>query len=81
MYFTVNLAFANYFDNWIDSIIPTTDLDITEGEQIFPIALQDLTSNTSKLLDKPKHPRDHITQFKSEQIFWNNKGILTQNPK
>ena len=43
MYFTVNLAFVSYFDNWIDSIILTINHDITEDEQTLPISLQDLT--------------------------------------
>ena len=40
-----NLAFLYYFDNWTDSIIPTTDLGIAE-EQTIPIALQDITPYT-----------------------------------
>ena len=27
-YFTVNLAFFNYFDNWTDSIMPTINLEM-----------------------------------------------------
>ena len=60
--------------------MPTIDIDITENEQTLPLALQDLTPNTPKLIDKLTHLRDFITQFKSKQkISQNNKGILTQN--
>ena len=30
MYFTFNLVFVNYFDNWTDFIIPMVNFDITE---------------------------------------------------
>ena len=38
MYFMVNLAFVNQFDNWTDSIMPTIDFDITEDEQTLQLA-------------------------------------------
>ena len=61
MYFMLNLAFVNNFDKWTDSIMPIIDLDIIEEEQTLPIALQDLTPNTSKFIDKPTHLRDFFT--------------------
>ena len=51
MYFTVNLKLANYFGKWKDSIMPTIDLDITEGEQTLQLELQDLNQNTLQLID------------------------------
>ena len=58
MFFAVPLVFVNYFDNWTDSIILTIDLDISEDEHILLLVLQDLSSNTSKLVDKPTYLRD-----------------------
>ena len=64
MYFTVNMAFINYFDDLIDSLdVPILQNWITR-EQILPISLQSLEFN-SDLLRTPKTLKDQY-QHKKE---------------
>ena len=82
MYFTVSLPFLYYFDNWINCIMSTIDIDITEDEQKLALASQYLSPNTSKLIDKTRHLGDIITQFKSRQnIFSKQQGYIDMKSK
>ena len=68
MYYTVNLAFMNYFDNLIGNL-ETEKLDIhisqnwTTNEQVFPISLQTSDFDTN-LLKAPKTLKDLVKQYK-----------------
>ena len=45
MYFTVNLAFVNYFDNLVDSLDVPILKNWTTQEQILPISLEAFEMN------------------------------------
>ena len=63
MYFTVNTAFVNYFDDLIDSLdVPILQNWMTH-EQILPISLQSLEFNLN-LLQVPKMLKDFVNQYK-----------------
>ena len=54
MYFMVNLAFVNYFDNLVESLDVPILKNWTNKEQILPISLEAFEINSS-LLSVPKH--------------------------
>ena len=54
MYFTVNLAFVNYFDNLVESLDVPILKNWTTQEQNLPILLETFEINSS-LLNAPKH--------------------------
>ena len=69
MYFTINLAFINYFGmmtKW-NSNLPNITIDVTEQEQTLPLALQDLNPNDSVLISRPMHLTHFITKFQNNQ--------------
>ena len=49
MYFTVNLTFVNYFDNWTNSIDTPALLHQTTYEQILFISLTDVSLKSDLL--------------------------------
>ena len=53
MYFTVNLAFVNYFDNLVESLDVPILKNWTTQEQLLPISLEAFEINSS-LLSAPK---------------------------
>ena len=53
MYFTVNLAFVNYFDNVIESLGIPILRNWTTQEQILPLSVESFEKNAS-LLNAPK---------------------------
>ena len=66
MYFTVNLAFVNYFDNLVKSLdVPILKIRTTK-EQILPINLEAFEINSS-LLSAPKLLKDCVHQFKHKK--------------
>ena len=62
MYFTVNMALGNYFDNLTDSLDIPILQDWTTHEQILPISLQSFEFDSS-LLKVPKTLKDYVYQF------------------
>ena len=66
MYFTVNLAFVNYFDNLIESLDVPILKDWTTQQQVFPISLETFEINSS-LLTVPKILKDFVHQFKHKR--------------
>ena len=54
MYFTINLAFDNYFDNLVESLDVPILKNCTDQEQTSPISLEAFKIN-SCLLSAPKH--------------------------
>ena len=63
MYFPVNLAFVNYFDNVVESLDVPILKNWTTQEQILPISLETFEINSS-LLSAPKTLKDSVHQFK-----------------
>ena len=63
MYFTVNLAFVNYFYNLVESLDVPILKNWTAWEQILPISLEAFEINSS-LLIAPKMWKDYVHQFK-----------------
>ena len=53
MYFTLNIAFVNYFDNVVESLDDPILKNWTTQEQIFPISLETFVIKSS-LLNAPK---------------------------
>ena len=69
MYFTVNLAFVNYFGNLIKSLDVPILKNWTTQEQILPILLETYEINSS-ILNAPKMLRDFVHQYQhKKQIF------------
>ena len=69
MYFTVNLAFINYFDNLIDSLTFLILLNRTTYEQILPISLE-MFEFKPEFTKAPKILKDFAYQFKhKKEIF------------
>ena len=62
MYFSVNTAFINYFDDLIDSLDISILQNWTTHEQILPISLQSFVFN-SDLLKVPKMLKDFVQQY------------------
>ena len=70
MYFTVNLAFVNYFDNAIEDIgIPYR----TTQEQILPISIETFKFDP-KLCSTPKTLKDLVAQYKNKRKIMEIKG-------
>ena len=63
MYFTVNLAFVNYFDNLVECLNIPILKNWTTQEQILPISLESFEINSS-LLQAPQTLKDFIHQYK-----------------
>ena len=55
MYSTINLAFINYVNSWMDSNLPIIYIIMTGQEQKLPLTLQDLKPNDSILMNRPIH--------------------------
>ena len=62
MYFTVNLAFINYFDNLIDSLTFLILLNRTTYKEILPISLEKFEIKL-EMLKAPKTLKDFVYQF------------------
>ena len=78
MYFAVNMAFVNYFDNLTDSLDVPILYNCTTYEQILPIYLQPLDFD-SKLLQAPKTLKEFVHQFQhKKEILICEKGILVK---
>ena len=65
MYFTVNLAFVNYFDNVIESLGIPVLRNWTTWEQILPLPVESFEINAS-LLNTPKQMKDFVHQYKNK---------------
>ena len=66
MYFTVTLAFVNYFDKMIGSQGISILGIWTTQEQILPISVESFEINTS-LLNTPKMLKDFVHQFRHKK--------------
>ena len=63
MYFTVNLAFVNYFEGAIENLNTSISTNWTTQEQILPVSIESYGYGP-KLLSAPKTMNDLVTQYK-----------------
>ena len=66
MYFNVNLAFVNYFENAIEDLGYTISTNWTTQEQILPISVENFEFD-SKLLSTTETLKEFVTQYKQEE--------------
>ena len=74
MYFTVHLAFVNYFDIVIEFQGIPILRNWTTQEQIVPISVESFEINTSSL-NAPKTLKDFVHQFKNKKKILECKNI------
>ena len=63
MYFTVNLAFVNYFESAIENLNAYISTNWTTQKQILPVSIESYEYDP-KLLSTPKTMKDLVTQYK-----------------
>ena len=63
MYFTVNLAFVNYFEGAIENLNALIATNWTNQEQILPVSIESNEYDPT-LLSTPKTMKDLVTQYK-----------------
>ena len=73
MYFTVNLAFVNYFDDAIEDLGISILKNWTTQEQILPISVEPFEISLH-LLNAPKTLKDLLNQYKNKQKKLEVKG-------
>ena len=73
MYFTVNLAFINYFENAIEYLGISISKNWTTQEQILPI-LVDVFEFDPKLLSTPEKLKYFVAQYKNRKEILERKG-------
>ena len=61
MYFTVNLAFMNYFEGAIENLNTSISTNWTTQEQILPVSIESYEYDP-KLLSTSKTMKDLVTQ-------------------
>ena len=66
MYFTVNLAFVNYFDDAIEDFGIPVLKNWTTQEQILPISIETFEFDPN-LLSAPKSLKDLVAQYKNKK--------------
>ena len=81
MYFTVNLAFVDYFGKTLENLEVPVLRDWTTQEQILPISLQK-SEFSPKLLNAPKTLRDLVNQYNNKrQIQDMQRQIVVEKDK
>ena len=73
MYFTVNVAFVNYFDDAIEDLGIPILKNWTTLEQIIPISVETFEINPS-LLNTPKMLKECVINYKNKQKILKIKG-------
>ena len=73
MYFTVNLAFVNYFDEAIEDLGFPVLKNWTTQEQILPFSVETFEIHPN-LLNAPKTLKDLINQYKNKKKILELKG-------
>ena len=79
MYFTVNLAFADYLEELNESIKIPIERNWTNYKQVLPISLESFQI-TSSLLQAPKTLKDFIKQYQENRKL-NGQIEVNQNSK
>ena len=72
MYFTVNLAFVNYFDETIEEIGISALRNWTTQEQVLPLSTETFEINPN-LLKAPETLRDLAVQYQNKKKFLDKK--------
>ena len=79
MYFTINLAFANYFDDMIEKLGIPVSRNWTTQEQILPLLIETFEINPN-LLNAPKTLQDLAVQYWNKKHILNKKEQELENP-
>ena len=66
MYFTVNLAFVNYFDKALDELGIPILRNWTTKEQVLPFSIETFEINPN-LMNAPKMLKDLANQYKNKR--------------
>ena len=66
MYFTINLAFANYLDQLNETISIPIERNWTHQIQVLPISIEAFNMNPS-LLQAPKTLKEYINQYQEKR--------------
>ena len=61
MYFTVNLAFVNYFEGAIENLNALISMNWTTQKQVLPVSIKNYEYDPT-LLSAPKTMKDLVTQ-------------------
>ena len=80
MYFTVNLAFMNYFDDILESLGKQILLSWTTQEQILPISLESFEISPN-LINAPKTLRDLAVQYQNKKNILDKKEQNLDKPR
>ena len=72
MYFTVNLAFMNYFNDILENLGKQILLNWTTQEQILPISLETFEINPN-LINAPRTLQDLAVQYKNKKNILDKK--------
>ena len=78
MYFVVNTAFLNYFDELINTLDIPTFHNITGQEHILPISLES-DDFDEELLSAPKTLRDLVERYKQKKISFGKQHDTLDN--
>ena len=82
MYFVVNTAFLNYFDELINTLDIPDFHNVTKQEHILPISLESINFN-EELLSAPKTLRELVDKYKQRKISFDkqHKTLDTEKEK
>ena len=80
MYFTVNLAFMNYFDDILEYLGKQISLNWTTQEQILPISLETFEISPN-LINAPKTLRDLAVRYRNKKSILDKKERSSDKPK
>ena len=74
MYFTINLAFVNYFNDMIEELGIPISQNWTTQEQILPLSLEMFEINPN-LINAPKTLRDLAIQYRNKKNILDKKEL------
>ena len=80
MYFTVNLAFVNYFDKAIEELGIPVLRNWTTQEQVLPFSVE-IFEISPHLLNPPKTLKDLVNQYKNKEKILELQGQKERNNK
>ena len=80
MHFTVNLAFANYFNDMVEELPKKISLNWTTREQILPISLETFEISPN-LINAPKTLQDLAIQYKNKKNILHKKEHNLDKPE
>ena len=80
MYFTINLAFVNYFDDMIEKLGIPVSWNWTTQEQILPLSIETFEINPN-LLTAPKTLQELAVQYWNKKHILNKKEQELENPE